>query len=243
MGGHEHCSLPAKGAGQQQAFACVSREGPPRCCERDSGFEPVCFRPSHWHGEGRRRGPRTHTRTHPHPHCFHWPKHKQTKPDIIRIQLLPFLGSLSCHPLSLFHLLLSQEVHVKQIIDQQSRKGALAQLNLEIPIPEITHGVKLFKVRSCFLLVSCSCHLFVFSFCFPFLHSSHTKPLSSPHFLSFLSLSLSLPPSLPPLSLSLSFTLSLRPPSLPLFVPCFPKQIGTSCPRLQASKKIHQTIL
>ncbi|EGD72584.1 Epc1 protein [Salpingoeca rosetta] len=38
-----------------------------------------------------------------------------------------------------------EEIHVKQIIDQKNRKGALAQLNLEIPIPEITHGVPLFK--------------------------------------------------------------------------------------------------
>eukprot|EP01147_Barroeca_monosierra_P000510 gene510-3836_t len=38
-----------------------------------------------------------------------------------------------------------EEIHVKRIIDQQNRMGALAQLSIEIPIPEITHGVRLYK--------------------------------------------------------------------------------------------------
>eukprot|EP00055_Hartaetosiga_balthica_P012445 m.60474 g.60474 ORF g.60474 m.60474 type:complete len:600 (+) comp7946_c0_seq1:376-2175(+) len=38
-----------------------------------------------------------------------------------------------------------EEEHLKQIMDQQSRKGALAQLSIDIPIPEVEKGVELYK--------------------------------------------------------------------------------------------------
>eukprot|EP00049_Salpingoeca_infusionum_P004120 m.74967 g.74967 ORF g.74967 m.74967 type:complete len:611 (+) comp12425_c0_seq2:445-2277(+) len=38
-----------------------------------------------------------------------------------------------------------EELHIKKVIDQQNRQGALAQSNIVIPVPEVIHGTKLYQ--------------------------------------------------------------------------------------------------